>query len=412
MIKKIIFLLTMVGIMYGQSNLDPKILENLRSKFPNVMDSLDKYEVQILYTQINRDKHNMPHFKEFRFNLDSSHYFYPASTVKLPASILSLEKINRLNIKELNKFSPLEIDSAYPGQIKVNHDSSSENGKLSIAQFIKKVFLVSDNDAFNGLYEFLGQKYFNHRLWEKGYSNVLIQHQFIFSDDADFHKYTNPIKFYSSNKLVYQQDLSFNDEDYSNKFQLKGTIRGRGYYSHGKLINEPMDFSKKNYISLIELNELLKAVIFPDVIDKRKRFSLTKEDYAFLRKYMSMLPRESKFPYYKSDEYYDSYVKYFMFGDSKDPIPGNIRIFNKVGMAYGFLTDVAYVVDFENNIEFLLSAIIHVNNNQIYNDDNYEYDEIGIPFLAELGRMIYDFELKRERKYIPDLSEFKIDYGE
>ncbi len=127
---------------------------------------------------------------------------------------------------------------------------------------------------------------------------------------------------------------------------------------------------------------------------------------------MSMLPRESRFPGYDSSEYYDSYVKYFMFGDSKEKIPENIRIFNKVGMAYGFLTDVAYIVDFKNNVEFMLSAVIHVNNNEIYNDDNYEYDEIGIPFLAELGRIIYNFELKRERKHIPDLTEFKIDYGE
>ncbi|RMD48666.1 MAG: hypothetical protein D6830_06445, partial [Ignavibacteria bacterium] len=205
MINKIIIFTIMAGIMYGQSNLDPKILGDLHSKFPNVMDSLNKYEIQILYTQIDRDERNFPHFREFSFNLDSSHYFYPASTVKLPASILSLEKINRLNIEGLNKFTSLEIDSAYPGQIKVNSDSTAKNGKPSIAQFIKKVFLVSDNDAFNGLYEFLGQKYFNHRLWEKEYENVLIQHQFIFSDDKDFHRYTNPIKFYSGNKLVYEQ---------------------------------------------------------------------------------------------------------------------------------------------------------------------------------------------------------------
>jgi hypothetical protein len=83
-----------------------------------------------------------------------------------------------------------------------------------------------------------------------------------------------------------------------------------------------------------------------------------------------------------------------MFGDSKDVIPDNIKIYSKSGLAYGYLTDNAYIVDDINKIEFFLSATIHVNENQIYNDDNYEYDEIGLPFLAKLGRLIYDYELK------------------
>ena len=65
-----------------------------------------------------------------------------------------------------------------------------------------------------------------------------------------------------------------------------------------------------------------------------------------------------------------------------------IRIHNKVGLAYGTLTDVAYITDRENGVEFLLSATILVNENQIFNDNQYEYEEKGIPFLAELGRLI------------------------
>ena len=34
-------------------------------------------------------------------------------------------------------------------------------------------------------------------------------------------------------------------------------------------------------------------------------------------------------------------------------------------------------------------ATISVNENMIYNDDIYEYDEIGIPFLAALGRSVH-----------------------
>jgi hypothetical protein len=124
-----------------------------------------------------------------------------------------------------------------------------------------------------------------------------------------------------------------------------------------------------------------------------------------------MFPRESKYPKYDPAEYWDSYVKFFMFGDKKYSLTGEIRIFNKVGEAYGYLIDNAYVVDFNNNIEFLLSANIYVNEDQIFNDDKYEYDQIGFPFLSNLGAVIYNYELKRERKNLPNLSKLRLDYS-
>ena len=121
-----------------------------------------------------------------------------------------------------------------------------------------------------------------------------------------------------------------------------------------------------------------------------------------------MLPRESREPTYPDrDEHFDSYVKLFLFGDSREPIPDHIRIFNKVGEAYGYLIDDAYVVDFEAGVEFLLTAVIQVNANRIYNDDTYEYETVGRPFMARLGRAVYEHELERKRAHRPDLSRFR-----
>ena len=125
-----------------------------------------------------------------------------------------------------------------------------------------------------------------------------------------------------------------------------------------------------------------------------------------------MVPRESLYPAYDTEEYFDGYVKFFMYGDGKEPMPDRIRILNKVGQAYGYLTDNAYIVDLDNGVEFMLTAVISVNENRIFNDDNYEYEEIGMPFLANLGRVIYDYELERERAVEPDLSRFDVDYDE
>ena len=64
----------------------------------------------------------------------------------------------------------------------------------------------------------------------------------------------------------------------------------------------------------------------------------------------------------------------------------NIKIYNKVGFAYGQLSDVAYIK--KENISIILTATIDVNTNKIYNDDTYDYDLIGFPFLAEISREI------------------------
>jgi hypothetical protein len=61
-------------------------------------------------------------------------------------------------------------------------------------------------------------------------------------------------------------------------------------------------------------------------------------------------------------------------------------------------------------VEFFLSAVIYCNSDGILNDDKYDYDKIGYPFMKQLGQIIYDYELKREKKILPDLSELQFDY--
>jgi uncharacterized alpha/beta hydrolase family protein len=114
---------------------------------------------------------------------------------------------------------------------------------------------------------------------------------------------------------------------------------------------------------------------------------------------MQKLPREQG---YDPKIYYDSYGKFLWFGDTKKQLPKHIKIYNKVGYAYGTLTDCAYIEDRKNNLSYFVTATILVNQNGIFNDNNYEYDSIGIPFLAKLGRQIHTYE--KYRKKHPSIS--------
>ncbi len=44
----------------------------------------------------------------------------------------------------------------------------------------------------------------------------------------------------------------------------------------------------------------------------------------------------------------------------------------------------------------------------ILNDNQYEYETVGHPFLYQLGQTIYQHELARKRKHHPDLKRFEV----
>lgn len=393
---------------------DNLIAEILRSRESEVIDTVlskpKDFKLQILYTQINRDENNKPSFTEYAYGVNRDTYFYPASAVKFPIAVLALQKLNELGVEGLDKYSTMLTDSAAAGQTRVTLDSTAESGMPSVAHYIKKIFVVSDNDAYNRLYEFLGQDYINNELHYKGLEDVRIVHRLSVFNTPEQNRTTNPVSFYDNAKVLYQQDMVSSRKNWVGDQSI---TLGKGFMQNGSLVNQPKDFGQNNFISVANLQDVLKAVIFPEAIPEDRRFNLNDEDYRFLYQYMSQLPKETTYPNYMADtssHYYDSYSKFFIFGDTKDTIPGHIRIFNKIGMAYGFLIDNAYVVDFENNIEFMLTAAIYVNENQVFNDNVYEYDEIGLPFMAELGRAIFEYELARKKEHQADLSKFKVSY--
>ncbi len=386
------------------------IVELLNSKpeyFADVLKKSRKHRLQILYTQIDRDENNIPTFTKHGYRLQTEKYFYPASCVKFPAALLALEKLNDLNIAGLNKFTSLKIDSSFANQTAVVADSTSKNGLPSIAHYIKKIFLVSDNDAYNRMYEFIGQRTLMDKFKAKGFLHSNLIRRLSIPNTPEESRHTNAFTFFEGDEIIYRQPAAQNDASY--KIQMRDTKQGKGHYSSGKLINKPLDFSHSNYVSIEDFQDFLIASYFPETLAPERRFNLTQADYNFLYKTMSMMPRESKYPAYSDTSIFnDATGKIFIYGDTQKPIPDNIRIFNKTGGAYGYLLDNAYIVDFENKVEFLLTAVIQVNENQIYNDDNYEYKEIGVPFLANLGRVIYNYEKHREKMFQPDLSKFKV----
>ena len=348
-----------------------KVLSSNNDAIKKVADQPEHFELQIIYTAVKRKNNGKVILTDYKNNIDASNYYYPASTVKLPIAVLALEKLNGMKNADANT-----VFTVGDGET-----------KFSFADDLRKIFAVSSNEASNDFYEFMGRDYINRKMKEKGLKQVRISHRLSAANSGA--SQTKKIAFYNNGEEVLIPSVR---DSAIVSLKLNKILKGKGYYENGKLINSPMDFSRKNYLSLETLHGTMKRVVFPDNFPRKKRFDLSAENRELLLYNMQNLPRNAG---YDPKEYYDGYCKFFMFGDTKETIPDNIKIYNKVGDAYGTLLDCAYIVDEINRIEFIISATLLVNEDQIFNDDNYDYDEIGLPFLAELGRAFYRLNLEK-----------------
>lgn len=349
-----------------QNNPLKQILKVNDGVIHQVMQNSEEFEVQIIYSQIERSKKGTVTFKDYKYNVDAKQYFYPASTVKFPIAVMALEKLDAI--------SHTSVNSTFSIGDEVNQWKFSEE--------ISKLFAVSDNEASNHLFEFIGFDHLNNGMKSKGLSPFRITHRL--STENSGSRVIQPITLYKEDGTVLK--FSSTQTKAFLPLKLKGIQKGKGYLEGEQIIQKPFDFSAKNYYPLETLHNTLKRIVFPEAFEEKERFKLSEKSREFILFSMQNLPRNAG---YDPKEYFDGYCKFFMFGDTKEPIPDYIKIYNKVGEAYGTLTDCAYIVDSKNNIEFLVSATILVNKNKIFNDGIYEYDSIGFPFLAELGRQLY-----------------------
>jgi hypothetical protein len=391
-----------------KGNLFHKVNQNYPVLF-QVLNNPEKYKAQIIYTELSRSKQGRVVFKNYTYGLNDESYFYPASTVKLPVAVLALEWLNEQRKEGLTMESIMLTDSVRPSQLAFHFDSTAENGMPSVAHHIKKILLVSDNEAYNKLYELLGQDYINQKVSAKGLKHTIINHRLSRPMSEEENRIFNPIRFLTAEgKLILALPERTASQTYMNSSHPS---IAKSYFQSGKLIPSSMDFTYKNKFALSDFHGVIKRLIYPEQFEETERFHISESDRQFILKYMSMLPGESTYPKYDTSQYYDSYSKFFRYGMDKGKFPSQIRIFNKTGTAYGHLLDGGLFVDYEKNIAFMVSAVIYVNENETLNDDTYEYETVGFPFFKELGDFLYEIEKVKKHKR-PNISGLRINYQE
>jgi len=346
-----------------------------------IIKEKEDYEIQILLTKIDQYNSKVD-FQEYKYQLDDNKYFYPASTIKLPIVVLTLKKINELR----SKGSEITLKS----KITLNYkDDYSElvirDSITSFQNLIADVFLVSDNSASNILIDFVGYNYFNHEMENAGFDKTYLNHKF------------NPDPYVNSTWQISDLDNNIISSINDNQKIIKaddmtiGLEKGERRYFKGEILDESLNFSEKNRSSITDMHNLIKYIFYPEIFDSTNTFNLNVEDYDFLRYWMSRFTYEDIGEKFIGDEnFFETYNKFFIHGDEQNVSNEQIRVYNKIGQAYGTSIDNGLIKNYQDNVEFILTATIYTNKNKVINDNLYEYDDLAVPFLAKLSRAIYN----------------------
>lgn len=378
-----------------------RVLAALPAKFSRVLESAEDMRLQVLLSYVSRGRGGRPVLCRHGFRVDHE-YFYPASAIKICAAIAALQKIQKLPEDlpgtEMLPRTALRVLPVFKGDVEQAHDASNldKGHSVNLAHDIRKLFLVSDNDAFNRLYSFVGHRSINQAMWSLGLPSTRIHHRLSVERSTEENRVCEAVVI--GNHWCSAPKRS--------RLQLPATCAERGIHVGsayidltGKQVEEPMDFSKKNAMSLVDLQNVLVKALRPDIDIGTPGLELDENLRQLLLEAMVQYPSQSRNPKYDAKDYPDDYCKFFLPGLARVRPQGALRVYNKIGQAYGFSTDNSYILDIETGQSFFLSASLYTNKNGILNDDKYEYDlayEVFADIAEVLTRAIWKDDVPKQ----------------
>jgi hypothetical protein len=369
---------------------DRELAELLRkhaddSALAQVLANPEEFDLQIRLTQLSDDGTRIKRVLSFRE--DQKRWFSPASTVKLPLAILALEQLKTLGVNRDSRLSLRYPDGCQPAAPSLPEALESE----AIERTILRSLVVSDNEAANRLYQWLGPSIAHERFRALGLPDArLIRPLMVCSDHARTRLGAIEIRPSKGNAVTWRERSTGPRPG----FPYGQVLRGKAWLENGVLNAQPRDFTDSNFLALSASEQLLMMVVRPDLLPPAKRSSMHADDRAWLKQVLRSTPDEITDPRYPSEEFPRHYAKFLYAGDGGH-WPKSLLIYNKIGEAYGYLTDIAYFHDQASGTQFFLSATIYVDRDGTLNDGVYAYRDIGYPFLARLGRIIFAHEQKR-----------------
>lgn len=338
-----------------------------------------EYRFQMVCSVVEKGKVN----KTVSYN--TGNYYYPASLVKIPAALVLLEELKASNIP----LDAIPVFDAVDACGSIRFVELSRRRSISFRQMLTELIVVSDNHFYNAIYHFISPQRLNERIQELGFEGVNIYRAFTGCEPTD-HLKTYPYSVYdASNRVIYQKDATVLDSAILTS-KYKKTIEREFGAKHendeGEIVDGAFDLNYHIEIPLEALHEMMGRFLLPDAYEK-EGWDIRKEDREFLRTLLAMQPSEIRSSYRSIDHLSDDSYKYV-----KAPNKIEARTLSKLGLSYGFASEVAYFQLPGTTDAILISYSVYVNANDIVNDGKYEYESVARPFAESLVRDIVEWQ--------------------
>lgn len=379
---------------------DPGMLQELVGGHCEICDRVladpGRWRVQCLLSEVvdgpprGTTGARLPTLERRGFRMDAE-YFYPASSIKTCGVIAALQKMRALREKgwSIDLDTKLVFYPLFEGETIEDADPSNvETGTITLGQEIRKVCIVSNNESFNHLYEFVGHRQINEAMWNAGLDSVRITHRLSEFRTEEEHRRTPRISVVQEDGT--EREIPERTSDLVPPTpEVAGLLVGEKHMTNdGELLDGPMDFSRKNRISVVDLQNMLVMLAAPEVDLGLTGFGLTAEDRAFVLESMAVYPRQSENPVYAAEEYPDEYAKNYLPGLRKVAPDADFTYYNKTGWAYGFSIDNACIVYKPTGKMFFLTTVMYANPDGVINDSDYAVEEVALPVMAHLGEVV------------------------
>jgi len=352
-----------------------------------VLKNPSKYFFQLIYTKVEKhgDKIN---YHTYSIN-QGNQYYYPASLIKFPLAFVALEKLTALKDSGVNINDRISVNTCSCDFASNNYVSKHKNPTM--LQFLREMMIMSNNDAYNLYFDFVGRDLFNSRMQSMNIFDIQMKNRFTGGCGEENNKSFGGITFNKNNAdKAYTIPCSKSIQNWIiDSIKYPTFFESKSYYKK-KVITNKQNNAANNYVSLHQSHQLLINLMHPSAQLYQNDFKIDASYKNEFIKAIGSFPRELENSSYDTAKLADYYYKFFIDPKVIQTKDNSIRIYNKVGLASGFVSDVSYFYDSTHQIEYFISAAI-LSKNANSNENNY--NDFGIPILRKIGGLIYTDEL-------------------
>ena len=370
------------NITFGQSvvmhdaNEFLSIIKGREPIIDQVLANPEKYHLQIHFTAVNEQERAIV-LNEYSLYKDK-YYYHPASLIKFPLALASLEMFTKFQeqfgISLQSKIESKTCSCDFGTDNYVNHKS-----KPTLDILYREMLIMSNNDAYNFFYDFVGPTYFNKRMTELGLSNIILRNRFYAGCAGE--------------KAKLHGGISFMKDSANVKYAIRCQTDSLQDNVQSIYLNEGAAKSN-NLVSLYSLHQLMKKLFYPATSNSVPALNISETNLNYFKQTIASYPKS--IPEYSS--YPNHYHKYLIPPDLINNQDSSIKIYSKNGNAGGYISDIMYFTDEKNKVKYFLSVSMYNASNKYYYRRRTYYTSPGIDFFRQLSKVLYNYEKEKKTK--------------